>query len=968
MEPATLLSVSVPWMLRAIAWGAKLAPEAIEGAQSIAAAAESGAGLIELVKEAKGAFGGRPKQSLLLRRCGLISGLAVRAAQEVAPLSADETKAIEEEVARAWGVCAETVPDPEEAAARNEALSDWLRPPLSTPWGLALWDTLTRRQTRGLNPWLSTPEERRAFGRRFMAAWSLNTSTGEGKEIERAVLGLGELDAAQLQERLVADLASWGGRHVFGNLRAGANLQGMPWMSLEAVYVEPEVTWGERHDRQRGPALRTLWTTVQKHPLTLVTAYTGFGRTLTARMFVRERALDWLEAGDALGERWLPVYVRCADHLQADEVDLEALVATAWASQWKGLSGETLRSRDPRLRLPREETRLLIVLDGLHEVHLKQDQVERLLGILHTAERCPTLRVVVFSRPGAVPAKDKLPKSAGTLEVQPFEEAQVNEWLGRWRALHHAGPRSVEEVQEGQVKQWLRYPGLLFMLAWTWHIHNGRLPSVVALYEQFLRRVVQDKTEHDRERRPVIAEAAEDARDRLIQLKHLSPGATPEDGTLWLLGRVALEMHRREQTPSSGPLNRQGVENLVEKLLGLRADTKTLELVSLACVLAMRSDLRGDQPVLRFGRRSFQEFLVARAWREQLRRIVSPPQGSTREKEESVLEGLLIQRPEDQTIRYLMELVKAEEPAQRARLKGWAKGMVEDLRVGRPFGDDGERPVVYTDTRAPLALAAFAIGGELAGGTRFTVNGAIPLRRVLAWARLTRSAVRVIAPSLSRGEEEGWSLIGADLSGADFSFSGLSNADLSSANLSDAYLSSTNLSDANLPNASLCRADLFDANLHRANLSGANLRDASLYIAFLSNANLHRANLSGADLSDAGLQHANLSDANLHRADLSDADLFDANLHRANLSYTRLYDINLSTAKDLSTANLHNAQFTLNHPYYSDTRWPPDFPAEAAIAAGALPNLPGQDAWPDPHPDPDPDEEPPPPKADGDPT
>ena len=47
--------------------GAQIAPDAATTAQSISAAAESGAGLIELVKEAKGAFGGRSKQSLLLR-------------------------------------------------------------------------------------------------------------------------------------------------------------------------------------------------------------------------------------------------------------------------------------------------------------------------------------------------------------------------------------------------------------------------------------------------------------------------------------------------------------------------------------------------------------------------------------------------------------------------------------------------------------------------------------------------------------------------------------------------------------------------------------------------------------------------------------------------------------------------------------------------------------------------------------
>jgi hypothetical protein len=235
-------------------------------------------------------------------------------------------------------VCAETVPDPEEAALGN-ALNDWLAPPLSTPWGRALWDVLARRQIE-LAPVLASSEERRAFERRFMAAWSLNTSTGEGDEIERAVLGLGELDAAQLREQLVAELATWGGRHVFGNLRAGAELQGMPWMSLEAVYVEPEVQWVQERTQRSGPALKHAVGDRAGAPADL--GDRGHGpRQDPHRPNVREGArLDWLEAKDAPGERWLPIYVRCADEMRAGHTELKNLVANAWVSQWKERSGK----------------------------------------------------------------------------------------------------------------------------------------------------------------------------------------------------------------------------------------------------------------------------------------------------------------------------------------------------------------------------------------------------------------------------------------------------------------------------------------------------------------------------------------------------------------------------------------------------------------------------------------------------
>gem|GEM_PF-3725777 len=915
MDPVTLLSVSVPYMLKAIGWAFERAPDAATAAQSIAAAAESGAGLIELVKEAKGAFGGRTKQSLLLRRCGLITGLAVRAAQEVAPLGAAEAKAIKEEVERTWGVCAETVPDPEEAAARSHALGDWLKPPLSTPWGLALWDTLTRRQIKGLNPWLFTPEERRAFERRFMAAWSLNTSTGEGDEIERAVLGLGDLDAVQLREQLVAELATWGGRHVFGNLRAGAELQGMPWMSLEAVYVEPEV-FGRFLS---GPALKTLWKTVQARRLTLVTADMGLGKTLTARMFVRERALDWLEAKDAPGERWLPIYVRCADDMRFGSTELEDLVASAWMRQWEERSGKKLRARDARLGLPREGVRIVIVLDGLDEVHLSHDEVQHLIEKLCKEDCCEMLRVVVFSRPGALPSADVLPKEVTSLEVQRFDESSVNDWLVRWARLGQSGPSSIDAVEEPTIQSLLLTPVLLFMLAWTWHQHGGQLPGKAALYERFLRKVAQGKADHDRERHPVIYKASLDALARLKANGHLPKEAAPEDAMLWMLGRVALEVHRREQHPNPGGFKRRDVENLLNDVLKLGGDSDALGLVSLACVLAMQADLRRDQPVLMFGHRSFQEFLVAWAWRAQLRRVVAARGEREREEEEEVLEGLLIQGREDKTIDFLMELVQAEDTTQQALLRDWAQRMVHDLRVGPLTGKGAERRAADSDTRAPLVLAAFAIGGTLSGEERFVLQGPLPLRRVLAWAWLTQRAVRVVAPRVGRGEGSQWALNRGRrcaLNRASFDSANLRYADLSESDLSGADLSEADLSESDLHGSRLEDAELYKTNLMNANLSNVNFRGARLY-----SANLTGARLIGANLSGARLHHSILS------------------------------GVDLSVTLHICDAWLYAACFTINHPYYPNTIWPHNFSAEAAIAAGALPNLPGEDAWPRVDPD-----------------
>jgi uncharacterized protein YjbI with pentapeptide repeats len=846
-----------------------------------------------------------------------------------------------------------------------------------------------------------------------MAAWSLNTSTGEGDEIERAVLGLGELDAVQLREQLVAELATWGGRHVFGNLRAGAELQGMPWMSLEAVYVEPEVQWVQERTQRSGPTLKALWEIVQEHPLTLVTADMGLGKTLTARMFVRERALDWLEAKDAPGERWLPIYVRCADEMRAGHTELKNLVANAWVSQWKERSGKKMATDDARIGLPRNGARRLIVLDGLDEVNLSHDEVLRLFRRLYD-ECSETLRVVVFSRPGALPNARALPKEVITLEVQPFDKPRVNEWLARWGDLGQSGPSSVDAVNEPTIQSLLPTPVLLFMLAWTWHQHGGQLPGKAALYERFLRKVAQGKADHDRETHPVIFNASLDALARLKDEGHLAKEAAPEDAMLWMLGRVALEVHRREQQPKPGGFKRRDVENLLNDVLKLGGDSDALGLISLACVLAMQADLRRDQPVLMFGHRSFQEFLVAWAWRAQLRRVAAKQDGREREEEEEVLEGLLIQGREDKTIDFLLELVQSEDATQRALLRKWARQMVHDLRVGPLTGKGAERRAADSDTRAPLALAAFAIGGTLSGEEGFVVQGPLPLRRVLAWAWLTQREVRVIAPRVARGEDERWGLIRANLSDADLSGANLSGADMyeanfsganlsdallarsrlaganlldanfSGANLSGAFLHSSNLSGADMSGSDMSDADFFDSNLSDADLSDANLSNVNFFSVNLSNTDLSdanlcdallaRADLSNADLSNADLSNADLSYADLSNADLSVANLFHSNLSESNLFHVKLSGANLSNAM-LQEADLSTAQTPLHrqppqrpiHPQPPTTTPTPAGPpaSQHPIAAGALPNNP-DGSWPPPHPDPR-GQEPPPPNEDGDP-
>jgi len=87
------------------------------------------------------------------------------------------------------------------------------------------------------------------------------------------------------------------------------------------------------------------------------------------------------------------------------------------------------------------------------------------------------------------------------------------------------------------------------------------------------------------------------------------------------------------------------------------------------------------------------------------------------------------------------------------------------------------------------------------------------------------------------------------------------------------------------------------------NLAYARLRDAFLRFATLTKASLEGADLADADLRDARLEGANLAGADLSNALLDRADLAGANLAGANLCGASLLDV-----RNLTKAQLHEAE------------------------------------------------------------
>jgi len=63
-------------------------------------------------------------------------------------------------------------------------------------------------------------------------------ATPQGQQVQAWRLGLSEERTRTILQLLAEELASWGRRHVFGNVRAQAEGDPIPFMSLDEMYVE----------------------------------------------------------------------------------------------------------------------------------------------------------------------------------------------------------------------------------------------------------------------------------------------------------------------------------------------------------------------------------------------------------------------------------------------------------------------------------------------------------------------------------------------------------------------------------------------------------------------------------------------------------------------------------------------------------------------------------------------------------
>ncbi len=315
---------------------------------------------------------------------------------------------------------------------------DWLtrqssEDPLRSPYYQALWQTLI---DKSFDPPVFDPQHKLLFEQNFRLAYSVALASPIGQAVRQHLAGMDSERPKFLRLVLQSDLAGWDRRQVFGNVMQPD--EGRPDLPLGALHVEPRAQLQKHNPEPPTPVLPLLRKLLADHPIVAVSASMGLGKSLTARKLAATLAQEWLASPETSTEVTLPIFVRCADVLDAQNVqNLPQVVHRALQLHGRQL-GFQLPLDDPALALPPSSQSVLYILDGLDEVVLTDTQI-RDLFIHLDHKRSGKVRFLVLSRPQTLeplrgPALQ--PLKIPEVDLQPFtiddEDRQAAEWLTRW--------------------------------------------------------------------------------------------------------------------------------------------------------------------------------------------------------------------------------------------------------------------------------------------------------------------------------------------------------------------------------------------------------------------------------------------------------------------------------------------------------------------------------------------------------
>lgn len=704
------------------------------------------------------------------------------------------------------------------------------------------------------------------------------------------------------RELLAAELSTWGSHHVFGNAQTLDEDDPLPFMSLDAIYVEPAGVAAGASTAPR-PLLGLIHERLRERSTVVVQGDFGHGKSLTARRLARDLARDYLETKDSKSNLAYPVFIKCARDITGVEYEHRTAVRRAlWHASREG-EGPQLSLDFSGFEYPREGQRVLFILDGLDEVAFDQTQLESLFNNINeqTSDRH---RVVVFTRPGALHTKS-LPRAATLIEVKKFDEARIKHWLAAWSKVS-GGELSLSDV-DAKLRALAATPILLLMIAMTWRAGQGvNTISTASLYDTFFSHVARGKYGGDSDAHKGIRRASEEVRQRLVDRREFDAArADPAEAMLWLMSRLAWKAHVLAGSNPPMQLCEDHVRDILQRELDLPAEIAPKVQIGLLLAMQYKPGDAGSVNIL-FGHQSFREYLVARYWRAQLRHLFIEPREP---QDESVIRGRLMEgrllQGESHAFEFLCEMLLAENADVRAAIGDSLERVVNDEGVsGGPLQDDH----CSTLRESALALASCLCTSGVRANTKSTI------RSIGLVFELRDDGLRVNAPRLkSRGANlRGASLRRAKLRGADLRDSALARADLRDSDLRETQLDNANLRGVDLQRADLRKAQLRGADLHKADLRGVNIAKAQLQKAKLVNvilmgANLSEAVLDHALLADSNLGASRLDDTKFHNAKLVGVKLVGATLRRATLAGSFLRDV------DFSRVEAEAASFTRAH-------------------------------------------------------
>ena len=801
------------------------------------------------------------------------------------------------------------------------AVLDWMarqssEDPLRSPYYQALWQTLI---DKSFEPPLFDPQNKLLFEQNFRLAYSVALASPIGQAVRQHLAGLESERPKFLRLLLQSDLAGWDRRQVFGNAMQPDD--GRPDLPLGSVYVEPRAQLQKQNPDPPAPVLPLLRKLLSEKPIVAVSAAMGIGKSLTARKLAAALAQEWLASPETSTEVMLPIFVRCADALDAQNVqNLPQVVQRANQLHGRQL-GIELPLDDPAIAPPTSSQNVLYILDGLDEVVLTETQIRDFFSHLDH-KRSDKVRFLVLSRPQtleplrrvelqslAIPVVDLLPFTSDD------EHSQAADWLARWnqqvRSAQDKAPILWPHVQRRNLTELAQTPILLFMIAETWDALPDHMVNQASLYEQFFQQLARGKHERDQgAQHKSIYEASKPLLHRLIERRFLPKDKKEPDAMLWLMGRIAWKHHCLERRKEN--LHKHHVVSILREELRLKEVSETAyQTIASGLMLALQADLLSEDPAILFGHKSFREFLVGRYWAAQLRRLARASAQDQPHLWPSILEGQLLDRA-DRAVEFLCDILLREEASSGTdqptptllELMEWLEQQFQDSSQDFPSLDSLDDDAVqkyerslFHDRRGVFREAVLSIGSRLAqrlGRPGLEAKDPWTLRGLVAWSWMRGITPLIYAPNLRHPR--------ANLQEVDLQWANLHRANLQGANLQGAILQGANLQRANLheamlPWAALRKANLRGAYIREAMLHEAMLREADLRLADLQGAILQGANLEGADLERANLKGADLRGANLEGADLEGVDLKGANLEGANLERADLKGANLEGAK-----------------------------------------------------------------------